>query len=44
MGSQVARCLGFAGLLVGVSAGSWAATMYNFTTIDVPGAISTGAG
>jgi probable HAF family extracellular repeat protein len=40
---QVFRCLGFVGLLVGVSAGTWAAPMYNFTTIDVPGSTFTQA-
>jgi hypothetical protein len=37
-GSQVTRCLFFVSLLTSVSAGSSAATLYTFTTIDVPGA------
>ena len=37
-GSQVVRCLCFVSLLIGLSSGSWAATIYTFTTIDVPGA------
>src|SRR5215472_5727743 len=43
MRSQVVRCLCFVGLLIGVSSGSWAAPLYNFTTIDVPGATFTQA-
>jgi hypothetical protein len=39
--SQVVRCLCFVSLLIGVSSGSWAATIYTFTTIDVPGALWT---
>jgi hypothetical protein len=42
-GSQVVRCLCFVSLLIGVSSGSWAAPMYTFTTIDVPGATFTRA-
>ncbi len=41
MGSQVVRCLCFVSLLIGLSARSSAATIYAFTTFDVPGAIST---
>ena len=37
-GFQVIRCIYFVGLLIGVSSGSSAATIYTFTTIDVPGA------
>ena len=40
-GSQVVRCLCFVSLLIGVSSGSFAATIYTFTTIDVPGAFGT---
>src|SRR4051812_1310373 len=43
MRSQVFRCLCFVGLLIGVSAGSSAATIYTFTTFDVPGATVTQA-
>jgi len=43
VGFQVLRCLGFVSLLIGVSAGSWAATIYTFTTIDVPGSSDTEA-
>jgi probable HAF family extracellular repeat protein len=39
--SQVARCLYFVGLLIGVSSGTWAAPIYNFTTIDLPGGTET---
>jgi probable HAF family extracellular repeat protein len=39
-GSQVVRCLCFVSLLIGVSPGSSAATIYTFTTIDVPGSAS----
>jgi uncharacterized membrane protein len=39
-GSQVVRCLCFVSLVVGLSSGSSAGTIYTFTTIDVPGAIS----
>src|SRR5215468_2405321 len=43
MRSQVFRCLCFVGLLIGVSAGGSAATIYTFTTFDVPGATVTHA-
>jgi hypothetical protein len=36
-GSQVVRCLCFVSLLIGMSSGSWATTIYTFTTIDAPG-------
>src|SRR5262249_18353941 len=39
MRSPVVRRLYFVSLFIGVSAGGSAATMYTFTTIDVPGAI-----
>src|SRR5262249_5110766 len=42
IGSQVVRCLGVIGLFIGVSS-AWAEPLYNFTTIDVPGAVSTSA-
>ena len=41
--SQVVRCLYSVSLLIGASSGSSAATIYTFTTIDVPGATSTSA-
>jgi uncharacterized membrane protein len=40
-GSQGVRYFGFVSLLIGVSSGSWAATIYTFTTIDFPPAISS---
>ena len=44
MRSQVVRYLGFVGLLIAPSSGIWAAEIYSFTSIDVPGATSgTGA-
>ena len=42
-GSQVVRYLWFVSLLIGVSPGSSAATIYTFTTIDVPGGTFTEA-
>ena len=42
-GSQVVRYLCFVSLLISVSSGSWAATIYTFTTIDVPAATFTRA-
>jgi len=42
-GSQVVRCLGFVGLLIGVSAGSSAATIYTFTTFQRPNGSLNGA-
>src|SRR5215831_14249160 len=40
MCSQVGRCLCFVSLLLGVSSGNWAASIYTFTTIDYPDATS----
>ena len=40
---QVVRCLCFVSLLIGVSSRSSAATIYTFTTIDVPSATFTRA-
>jgi len=41
MSSQAVRCFCFVNLLIGVSSGSSAATIYQFTTIDVPGSTRT---
>lgn len=41
MRSQVVTRLGCLGLFIGMSSGSWAATVYTFTTFDVPGATDT---
>src|SRR5215472_13339172 len=44
MRSRVVRYLGFVGVLIAPSSGIWAAEIYSFTSIDVPGATSgTGA-